>query len=50
MFILTLVLLVLAGGCFLLATGSGSTRWKLVALGLFLWVLVPISQLINSKI
>lgn len=50
MFILTLVLLILAGFCFLLAMVGIGGKWNLLALGLLLWVLVPICQLINSKI
>lgn len=48
MFILTLVLLILAGFCFLLATAGIGSKWNLLALGLLLWVLVPICSLINS--
>jgi hypothetical protein len=50
MFILVLVLLILAGVCFLLATAGVGSRLNLLALGLLLWVLVPICQMINSKV
>lgn len=50
MFILVLVLLILAGFCFLLATVGIGGKWNLLALGLLFWVLVPICQLINTKV
>ena len=49
MFILTLVLLILAGFCFLLsAVAKPDAKWNLLPLGLLFWVLVPICNLINS--
>ena len=50
MFILVLILLILAAFCFLLSTAGVGSRWNLLALGLLLWVLVPIVQLINTKV
>jgi hypothetical protein len=49
MFILVLVLHILAAFCFVLCIAGVGGKWNLLALGWFLWALVPISQLINSK-
>ena len=50
MFILVLILLILAAFCFLLSTVGVGSRWNLLALGLLFWVLVPLCQMINSKV
>lgn len=44
MTLLYFVLLLLAAVCFFLAVTGRITRWNLIALGLLLWVLVPLIQ------
>lgn len=48
MTVLILILLVLSAGCFFAAAIGVGGRINLVAAGLFLWVLVPLSQVING--
>jgi hypothetical protein len=49
MIILFLILLVLAAACFFAAAFDVASRFNLVAVGLFLWVLVPLIQLIRNN-
>ena len=49
MVVLFLILLVLAAACFFAAAFNVASRFNLVAGGLFLWVLVPLIQLIRTN-
>ncbi len=49
MLVLFLILLVLAAACLAAATfGAGPRRVNLLALGLLLWVLVPLIQTVQA--
>ena len=46
--LLLLILLILGAVSFLAAAVGFSGKYNLVAVGLFLWILVPLCQLING--
>jgi hypothetical protein len=48
MTVLVLILLILGAASFFLAAVGIPSRVNLVAAGLFLWILVPLCQVINS--
>ena len=47
--VLFLILLVLAAACFFAVAFDVPIRFNLIAVGLFLWVLVPLIQLIRTN-